>query len=184
MMPTDPITSPRRGPRCSSPRWVSPPAPPTSRRRRRLAPDTVVARFAPGGEVSVIVVSVSDRRPLRQRRADRSRRDDRAGRLGRHRQTSRSTAISRCSPRLRPAVLAASASAPAPPPFPVPLTGAAPEMTGLSNGQIQSTALLRLPDPLGYRLEWQAMAGAGPDRRFRRTSILSPCRRRRPPANL
>jgi hypothetical protein len=30
-----------------------------------LEPDTVIARFAPGGEVSVIVVAVSDRRPLR-----------------------------------------------------------------------------------------------------------------------
>jgi hypothetical protein len=119
-----------------------------------VAPDTVVARFAPGGEVSVIVVSVSDRRPLRS-----------AELIGPGGTIVPAASIDTgnialngdqsLQPPAPPGGAGGFGFGTGAPTVPVPLTGAAPEMTGLSNGQIQSTALLRLPDPLGYRLEWQ-----------------------------
>jgi hypothetical protein len=122
------------------------------------APDTVVARFAPGGEVSVVEVSVSDRRPLRSAEL--------VGPGGvivpaASIETNRAS-LAQDQP-LQPSSGGVAGG------FggggfgfgtgegvPMPLTGAEPAggQTALS-GPIRSIALLRLPDPLGYRLEWQ-----------------------------
>ncbi|MDB5406418.1 MAG: hypothetical protein JWL84_1330 [Rhodospirillales bacterium] len=136
------------------------------------APDTVVARFAPGGEVSVIEVSVDDPRPLR-----------RAELVGPGGVIVPADSIDAGSaPSLQDRVFQQSAPERpfAPPPnepgsgntggvgigggfgfgmgagLPMPLTGAEGNGGQLPDpGQVHSTALLRLPDPLGYRLEWQ-----------------------------
>jgi hypothetical protein len=136
------------------------------------APDTVVARFAPGGEVSVIEVSVDDRRPLRS-----------AELVGPGGVIVPADSIDAGSaPSLQDRVFQHSAPERpfAPPPnepgsgstgglgpgggfgfgmgagLPMPLTGAEGEVGQSTDpGQVHSSALLRLPDPLGYRLEWQ-----------------------------
>jgi hypothetical protein len=136
------------------------------------APDTVVARIVPGGEVSVIEVSVNDRRPLRS-----------AELVGPGGVIVPADSIDAGSaPSLQDQIFQKSAPERpfAPPPnepgsgnsgglgigggggfgmgatIPMPLTGA--EGDGgrpIDPGQVHSSALLRLPDPLGYRLEWQ-----------------------------
>jgi hypothetical protein len=126
-------------------------------RQPEQAADTVVARFAPGGEVSVVTVSVLDRRPLRSAElvgpggvivpaasidTDSSSEQDRV-----------------FSPAIAGGGLLGTGGG-----FgfgtgggvPMPLTGAEAQFNQQDiSGQLHSVALLRLPDPLGYRLEWQ-----------------------------
>ncbi len=126
------------------------------------APDTVVARFAPGGEVSVIEVSVSDRRPLRSAElvgpggvivpaasidanrdataADQPFRPSGVVGGGLGRGFGSGTGFG----------FGTGVGIGLPPTGADAFGGQAAVL-----GQIRSTALLRLPDPLSYRLEWQ-----------------------------
>jgi hypothetical protein len=123
------------------------------------APDTAVARFIPGGEVTVVQVTVSDRRPVRNAEL--------VGPDG--------TVIQAYSIDLNRAALAQYSQYQAP----IGLAGGAgfgfgggysSGAVGLSVGlggygtpgsyvvasdQIQSTALIRLTDPQDYRQTWQ-----------------------------
>jgi hypothetical protein len=125
------------------------------------APDTVVARFVPGGEVSVVEVSVSDRRPLRSAEL--------IGPAGvivpaSSIDTNRAPLVQDQPFRPSSAVGVGAGAGFGGGGFgfgtgagvPLPLTGAEiPSDQTTVSGPIRSTALLRLPDPLGYRLEWQ-----------------------------
>jgi hypothetical protein len=126
------------------------------------APDTVVARFAAGGEVSVVEVSVDDRRPLRSAELVGP-----GGVIVAASSIDSNRASLAADQPFRPSGTVGGGGG-----FalgggggfgfgtgagvPVPLTGAeGPNSQAAVSGQIRSTALLRLPDPLGYRLEWQ-----------------------------
>lgn len=123
------------------------------------APDTAVARFVPGGEVTVIEVTVSDRRPLRG-----------ADLLG-----PENVVIPAYSIDAQLATQAVGAAAPGVMGLGVgagfggghgefgsgvglafTLGGyGAPGTQLVSTGQIQSTALIRLPRPENYRQTWR-----------------------------
>jgi hypothetical protein len=124
------------------------------------APDTAVARFVPGGEVTVIQVTVSDRRPVRAVELDGP-----GGVVVLAYSIDANRAFAYQQPAFRPSIGVGggggfgggNSSFGGGAGFSMPLNSAntAPGSVVLSSGQIQSTALIRLPDPQDYRQTWR-----------------------------
>jgi hypothetical protein len=123
-------------------------------------PDTAVARFVPGGEVTVVQVTVSDTRPVRAAELDGP-----DGKVVPAYSIESNPASVYGRPAFRPSIGmgggggfgGGNSSFGGGLGFAMPLNGAdvAPGSVSLSSGQIQSTALIRLPDPQDYRKTWR-----------------------------
>jgi hypothetical protein len=142
---------------------------------RGQPPDTAVARFVPGGEVTVIQVTVSDRRPVRAVELDGP-----GGAVVLAYSIDSNRASASQQPAFRPSIGVGggggfgggNSSFGGGVGFSVPLgNDIAPGSVAVSSGQIHSTALIRLPDPQDYRATWrywtvQVRLGDPPDVKF------------------
>ena len=140
------------------------------------APDTAVARFVKGGEVTVIQVTVSDVRPVRAVELDGP-----GGVVVPAYSIDANRAFAARAPTSQPSLGVSGSGG-----FgggnsdfggglgvTMPFVGAAaiPGPVAVSSGQIQTTALIRLPDPQDYRQNWhywtvQIQLGDPPDVKF------------------
>jgi hypothetical protein len=140
------------------------------------APDTAVARFVKGGEVTVIQVTVSDVRPVRAVELDGP-----GGVVVPAYSIDANRAFAARGPTFQPSLGVSGGGG-----FgggnsdfgggfgvTMPFVGAAavPGSIAVSSGQIQTTALIRLPDPQDYRQNWrywtvQIQLGDPPDVKF------------------
>jgi hypothetical protein len=145
-------------------------------------PDSAVARFVKGGEVTVIQVTVSDVRPVRAVELDGP-----GGVVVPAYSIDSNRAFAARGPTFQPSLGVSGGGAfgggnsefGGGPSFAMPFSSTAPFGSGaavpgsvaVTSGQIQTTALIRLPDPQDYRQNWhywtvQIQLGDPPDTKF------------------
>jgi len=114
-----------------------------------LQPFTAVARFVPGAEVTVIHVTVNDRQPLRAAELVGP-----GGEVIPAESLDVQQAVVDQPPLVRPPIIGGGPGS-----VTQPLGGfgifAAPGSQTVNVGQIHSTALIRIDDPLAYARDWR-----------------------------